>query len=115
MNQPASDYERSYTVEPVKNSSEAIISLIAGILAWLGLFGLGGIVAVIFGHIAKNQIRKSGGRLGGDGLATAGLILGYTNIAIAIIGFCLVMMLILGFISAGVFIFPFASSWNWTY
>jgi hypothetical protein len=35
MNQPASEYERSYTVEPVKNSSEAIISLIAGILAWL--------------------------------------------------------------------------------
>jgi hypothetical protein len=35
MNQPASEYERSYTVEPVKNSREAIISLIAGILAWL--------------------------------------------------------------------------------
>jgi hypothetical protein len=115
MNQPASEYEHSYTLEPVKNSSEAIISLISGILAWLGLFGLGGIIAVIFGHIAKNQIRKSGGRLGGDGLATAGLILGYTNIAIAVIGFCLVMMVILGFISAGVFIFPFASSWNWTY
>jgi hypothetical protein len=67
MNQPAPEYERSYPVEPVKTSSEAIISLIAAILAWLGLFGLGGIVAVIFGHIAKNQIRKSGGRWGAMG------------------------------------------------
>jgi hypothetical protein len=115
MNQPAPEYERSYAAEPVKTSSEAIISLIAGILAWLGLFGLGGIIAVIFGHIAKNQIRKSGGTLGGDGLATAGLIIGYANIAITVIGLCLVMMLILGLISAGIFILPFANSWNWTY
>ena len=46
-------------------------------MAWLGLFGLGGILAVIFGHVAKNEIKKSGGQISGDGLATAGLILGY--------------------------------------
>jgi hypothetical protein len=113
MNQPAPEYARGYPVEPVKTSSEAIISLIAAVLGWLGFFGLGGIVAVIFGHIAKNQIRKSGGRLGGDGLATAGLVLGYANIAISLIGFCLVMMLILGVISAGIFVLPFAGSWTY--
>jgi hypothetical protein len=113
MNQPAPEYESSYRVEPVKTSSEAIISLISGILGWLGIFGLGGIIAVIFGHIAKNKIRKSGGTLGGDGLATAGLILGYLNIAITIIGACLVLLLILGVISAGAIMIPFSGSWSW--
>jgi hypothetical protein len=113
MNQPAPD-ERS-SVEPVKTSSEATISLISGILAWLGVFGLGGILAVVFGHMAKNKIRQSGGRIGGDGLATAGLILGYANIAVTIIALCLVALLIMGIITTGIFIFPFANSWNWTY
>jgi|TARA_B100001964_G_scaffold188861_1_gene210311 hypothetical protein len=35
------------------------------------------ILAVVFGHIAKGEIRASGGQQGGDGMALAGLILGY--------------------------------------
>jgi hypothetical protein len=52
----------------------AIAALTAGIL-WLGW--LGSIAAVIFGHVALAQIRRSGGREGGKGLAVAGLVLGY--------------------------------------
>jgi hypothetical protein len=113
MNQDAPGYKGNYAVEPVKTSSEAIISLISAVLGWLGFFGLGGIIAVIFGHIAKNQIRKSGGRLGGDGLATAGLILGYVNIAITLIGFCLIALLVFGVISAGALAIPFLNYWTY--
>lgn len=49
------------------------------------LFILGSILAVIFGHIALRQIRESNGRLGGQGLAVAGLIFGYGVVAISII------------------------------
>ncbi len=70
-------------------NSLAIASLISGILAWLGVFGIGGIMAVIFGHMAKNEIRNSPEPQGGDGLATAGLVLGYINIATVVIGLCL--------------------------
>jgi hypothetical protein len=42
---------------------------------------LTGIPAVILGHLAKSSIRKSGGRLGGDGQATAGLVMGYISFA----------------------------------
>jgi hypothetical protein len=35
------------------------------------------IPAIICGHIAKSHIKKSNGVLKGDGMATAGLILGY--------------------------------------
>ena len=38
--------------------------------------------AIVFGHIALSQIKKSAGRLGGRGIAIAGLVLGYLGIAI---------------------------------
>jgi len=56
----------------------AVASLIAGFF-WLGW--LGSILAVIFGHIALGQIKRSGGREGGSGLAIAGLVLGYMGVA----------------------------------
>lgn len=58
----------------------AIVSLVcslAGILCWVG-----SIVGVVFGHIAISKIKASGERLGGRGLATAGLIVGYVWICI---------------------------------
>ena len=56
----------------------AVASLVAGFL-WLGWFG--SILAVIFGHIAIGQIKRSGGRESGTGLAIGGLVLGYMGVA----------------------------------
>ena len=78
----------------------AIVSLISGILAWVGVFGLGGIAAVITGHIAKDQIRKSSGTMSGDGMATAGLVLGYLNLALALLAVCLLVLVFAGVISS---------------
>jgi membrane-associated protease RseP (regulator of RpoE activity) len=47
------------------------------------LFGLGSLLAVIFGHIARAQIKGSAGAQGGAGLALAGLILGWVGLALA--------------------------------
>jgi competence protein ComGC len=41
-----------------------------------------GIPAVIFGHIALSQIKRSNGMLGGRSLATAGLVTGYISLAL---------------------------------
>lgn len=57
-----------------KTNSLAVASLLLGLLA---LFPPFGILAVIFGHVARSQIRKSAGRQKGAGMALAGLILGY--------------------------------------
>ncbi len=46
---------------------------------------LGAIAAVILGHLAKKEIRESGGRLSGDGMALAGLILGYVQIGLVVL------------------------------
>ena len=57
----------------------ALVSLVSGIVAWVAVPLLGGIVAVLTGHLAKEQIRHSGEQ--GANLATAGLVLGYLNLA----------------------------------
>lgn len=60
-------------------SGKAVASLICGIVNLMGLFLLipVAIAAIILGHIARSEIRKSAGRLKGGGMAMAGLILGY--------------------------------------
>ncbi len=78
------------TVVP-QNSTMAIVSLVSGIASWIILPFIGAIVAVITGHMAKNEIKKSMGTLGGNGMATAGLVLGYLNIAG---GLCLLCVLV---------------------
>lgn len=65
-------------------SSLAVVALVFGILGWTLLPGLGAIVAIITGHLARSEIRRSAGRLDGDGLAVAGLALGWTVIGVAI-------------------------------
>jgi type IV pilus assembly protein PilA len=59
---------------PAAISGKAIASLICGIFF---LFPPFAIAAIILGHLSLSQIRKSAGRLTGNGLATAGLVLGY--------------------------------------
>ncbi|HXX15040.1 MAG TPA: DUF4190 domain-containing protein [Candidatus Eremiobacteraceae bacterium] len=59
-------------------SGKAIASLITGIFFF---FLPASIAAVILGHISLSEIRKSAGRLRGQGIATAGLVLGYVGIA----------------------------------
>jgi hypothetical protein len=60
----------------------AIASLVLGIV-WL--WGIGSILAIIFGVVAKNQIEQSGGRQQGQGLATAGIVLGVVTLGIFVI------------------------------
>jgi hypothetical protein len=57
----------------------AVASLVAA-LFWFGWFGSVG--AVICGHLSLSQIKKSGGREGGSGLAIAGLVLGYLELVL---------------------------------
>jgi hypothetical protein len=56
----------------------AIASLIAG-LVWFVWFG--SICAVIFGHVALGQIKRSNGWQTGRGFAIVGLLLGYLELA----------------------------------
>jgi hypothetical protein len=82
------DYSSSGTPYATPNSNNAIVSLIAGILGLTLLPTLGSIVALITGYMAKKEIRASGGSVGGEGLATGGIILGWIGVALTVIGIC---------------------------
>jgi type II secretory pathway pseudopilin PulG len=68
--------------EQPQTDGKAIGSLICGIASVTILSILAGIPAVILGHISRSDIRNSGGRLKGQGLALAGLIMGYISLAV---------------------------------
>jgi hypothetical protein len=72
------------TGTPRQTSALAVVSLVSGILGWLPLPLIGSIVAIVTGHLARGEIRREPGRLEGDGMALAGLILGYGALALGI-------------------------------
>lgn len=76
------------TVSPPQSTTNsfAVASLVCGILGWSLLPFLGSIAAVIFGHMARTKIRQSAGAEGGDGLAVAGLVLGWISIGLWLLG-----------------------------
>lgn len=66
----------------VKTSKKAILSFIFSIL---NLYFLGTLLSIILGHLAKHDIKKSNGSLKGKGWATAGLVISYLSLLIALI------------------------------
>ncbi|MES2404814.1 MAG: DUF4190 domain-containing protein [Pseudomonadota bacterium] len=87
------------TVYP-RTSSLAIVSLIFGILAYIFLPFLGALIAVICGHSARSEIRRAPpGTIEGDGLALAGLILGWIQLACTFIAVVFVVLVLFGAIA----------------
>lgn len=72
------------------NNGLAIASMVLGIL-WI--YWIGSILALVFGYSAKKQIRESGGRQGGDGMATAGIVLGWIGVGTIVL---VVLIAVLG-------------------
>jgi hypothetical protein len=56
--------------------------LVLGILC---LYGIGSILAMIFGFMARNEVDASGGAQTGRGMATAGIVLGFIGIGIMVL------------------------------
>jgi type IV pilus assembly protein PilA len=64
---------------PQQSSGKATASMVCGILFFLWPFTA--IAAIVLGHLALSEIKRSAGRLAGHGMAMAGLILGYIGVA----------------------------------
>jgi hypothetical protein len=67
---------------PLPNDAMAIASLVLSIAGLVTCLIFLGIPAVIFGYMAKKNIRESRGTIGGEPLATAGLIIGWIEIGL---------------------------------
>lgn len=98
--------------EAPHNSGKAIASMVVGIAgAVIGLpsfclFGLCAtgvmvpcaIASLILGYMAKREIDESGGTIGGSGMATAGIILGWVDIGMAVIAAIVGILALLGLV-----------------
>jgi Domain of unknown function (DUF4190)/Domain of unknown function (DUF1707) len=69
----------------------AIASLVCGI-GQIFIWVVGPMAAIILGHIARRQIRRTGED--GDGMALAGLILGYVGLAVTVLITILILALV---------------------
>ena len=83
------------------SSTLAIVSLVSGILGFTFAPVVGGIVALITGYMARNETRATAS---GDGMATAGIILGWVQIGLGAVAVCcFVAFLLLSMGGAGIY------------
>jgi Domain of unknown function (DUF4190) len=93
---PPPTYPQPYYWSPPTNGF-AIASLICGIVG----MGVGSILALVFGYVAKRQIDESGGMQGGRGLAIAGIVLGWIGAGfLVLMAVALAVMLIVALSTA---------------
>ncbi|MGO8826734.1 MAG: DUF4190 domain-containing protein [Acidimicrobiales bacterium] len=69
-----------------KTNGLAIASLVCS-CAGIFLIGLPAVLGIIFGFVARSQIRQSQGAQGGDGLAMAGIIVGFAVVGLLVVVF----------------------------
>ena len=67
-----------------RTSGPAVASLVTGLFFWC--FLVPGIVAIVLGHVALDQIDRSGGAVTGRGMAVAGIVLGWIGIGLLGLG-----------------------------
>ena len=70
----------------------AIVSLVSGILGWTLLPWIGSIVAIVTGHMARAEIRRNPDTQEGDGLAIAGLVLGWGAVALTVLAIAAIFL-----------------------
>ncbi len=81
-----------------RSSGKSTAALVMGILGLVFCPLICSVLALVFGYQARREIDASGGRMGGRGNATAGIVLGWIGIAIMI---ALVVLLGIGFAVGG--------------
>ena len=68
--------------QPQTTPGSATASLILGICSLVVCGIICGPLALVYGNKARNEIDASGGRLGGRGMATAGIVMGWIGIGL---------------------------------
>src|SRR5688572_31215381 len=78
--------ERDPLHGPLKTSGTATLALASGVLSFLCLWGVGGVLAIVIGWLAHGEIERAEGRVTGKGLANIGIGLGIANVVATVVG-----------------------------
>lgn len=76
----------------------ATASLVLGIVGLTVFPLLGSVLALVFGHQARRQIRADA-RYSGDGLATSGIVLGWVGIGLCVAAVVLTVLIVVAGLS----------------
>ena len=79
------------TPPALPTSPMALVSLISGIIGILFLPVVGGIIAIVTGNMARKETRSFPPTHAGDGMATAGMVLGWLSLLLWIIICCVII------------------------
>ena len=82
------NFPQNINADLLPSSTLAIVSLVSAILGFTFVPVIGTIVALITGYMARNETRSVPPTASGDGLATAGIIMGWVQVGLLVIGVC---------------------------
>jgi hypothetical protein len=71
-------------------STLAIVSLVSALLGFTFVPLIGTIVALVTGYMARNETRSIPPRASGNELATAGIVMGWIQVGLLVLGCCAV-------------------------
>ncbi len=83
-------YQQPMAAPPMvkkKDETLALVSVLLAAAAWVLQFHIfASVPAVICGHMARKKIKNDPEKYGGDGMAKAGVIIGWINIVLILLG-----------------------------
>lgn len=82
-----------------ETSGKAVASLVLGVGGFLVFPVVLSILAIVFGRSAKRDIAARPG-LGGEGMATAGIVLGWVGVALTVVGILVLVAVLAAFSSS---------------
>ncbi len=85
--QPPQGWQPPYPMQYRTTNGLAIASLVLGII-WV--YWLGSVLALVFGYVARKQIRERNQT--GDGMAIAGIVLGWVGVAMLLLTIAVVVI-----------------------
>jgi hypothetical protein len=107
MNQDIPPRPPNYVLPPaaLPTSGLAVASLVTGILGFIIAPVVCSIIAIITGYSARKETRSVPPRASGDGMATAGIVMGYVQIGLIVVALCCVaayFVFFLGLLGSGI-------------
>ena len=78
---PSSGWEGAAPAPRSKTSGLAVASLVTGLFFWC--FLIPGVIGIVLGFLALEQVADGQGTVKGRGMAIAGIVLGYVGLGIA--------------------------------
>jgi hypothetical protein len=69
----------------VPSSGLAVASLVSGVAGLTLLPIVGGVLAIVLGYMARREIRQRPDEVSGDGLALAGIVMGWISVGLVVV------------------------------